>query len=145
MVILQIQILDQPDAPPPAPEHHEFRLGFLPRILFAVVVVDEDLGDGEVLGAAAARVQRVDGDGDVGCGQVVAVGGGVVGEEGEDDAAGCEDEEAGVGEGAVKEAEEGAAGAREGFGGDGAFGWGFVRFEEVLRRSDGWWVFGEGG
>ena len=145
MVILDIQILNQSNTPPPAPKHHKLRLGLLPLVLLAVVIVDEDLSDGEVLGAAALGVERADGDGDVGRGQVVAIGRGVVDEEGEDDAAGREGEEASIGEGAVEEAEEGAAGAGEGFGGDGACDCGFGGFDEAMGRLDGERAVWDGG
>jgi hypothetical protein len=84
-----------------------------------VLIIDQNLRDGQVLGSAAARRQSGFRDGDipdgVGCG---GVGRGIVDEEPEDEGPRDDDEDAGPGEEAVREAGEGAVVVGEGFGRD---------------------------
>ena len=103
MIIILVQLLQQRHASPPGAQNNQLGLVLEFLILSAIVVVDKVVGDGEVLGSAAAGVEGEFGDGNVGCDGVVVVCVGVVDEEGDDEAAadcdkGAEDGGSAVGE-----------------------------------------------
>ena len=117
VIIVGIERFQHRHAAPAAAQHHEARLVLVTDLLGIVVVVDEGVDDGQVLGPAGARVERRLRHGHLGQDGGLGVRGGVVREKGDDQRAREEDEEAAIGERAVEEAEDGPA-EGQGLGGD---------------------------
>ena len=106
MILVRPQVLQQRDAAPAGAEHNQARLRLLAPLLGRVLVVEQAFEQGQVFGAAAARVEGEGGHGHVAAGGLAFVGVVVVDEEGEHDRATEGDEEAEGGEGTVGEADD---------------------------------------
>ena len=91
VVVARIEILQHGDRSPAAAENNEARLAFECPALLGVIVIDVVLNYGQVLRAAALRIQSQQGDTDVAARRVLFVRGRVVDEEGDD--ADSEDED----------------------------------------------------
>jgi hypothetical protein len=85
VVLVRIQLLKQWHTAPARTQYYQLGSVFELLILFALVIVDEVVGDWQVLGPASPWAQSEFGHGEVGCDGVFIVCVGVVDEEGDDE------------------------------------------------------------
>ncbi len=94
MVVARLQQLQHRHAAPSCPKDDQLGLVLLRPHAFRIVVIDEVVDYGEILGSTSPRVESIFGDGDVEGLGVVGVGGVVVDKESHDQSARDDDEEA---------------------------------------------------